>query len=132
MAQITTTTDPGLDLTVRKVIGLLTVDDVLNTLAQTYSSTITRRIIWDLTAADLGTLTSDDLSRIAAAAAQYAPRVPEVKTAIIVPNAFTYGLTRMYDVYRGREGAKAPMKSFHKYSEALTWLSSDGKADEED
>ena len=132
MAQITTTIDEGLDLTERTVTGELSTAEVFAVFEQFYRGKPTKRVLWDITAADIGTITSADFSRIAAAVAQYGVRFGEIKTAAVVSSDFAYGMTRMYQALRERSMVKAPFMSFRSREEAIAWLTSDTPAEAED
>lgn len=122
MAEIKLATDPVLDLTERKVLGVLNVDEVLEVLAEFYRGKTTKLVLWDLSNADISSLTSADFSRVAEAVARYAIQFGDVKTAAVVSSNFAYGMTRMYQALRERGSNAGTFLSFRTRDEAFDWL----------
>jgi hypothetical protein len=56
---------------------------------------------------------------VRAVAARQLALSPQSRRAVVVPNAFTYGMARMYEILRGRRGG---MRVFRDYDAALRWI----------
>lgn len=72
------------------VEGVLSTEQVLEIIKEHYPSLGNRCILWDLTRADVGSLTKEGFVRIAAAARQFHPQSGAQKTAFAVADAASY------------------------------------------
>ncbi len=66
------------------VTGVLLADDVIRVTREHYPAFRGRRILWDLTAADVSRAASDDFARVAIAVRDHIPVGVERKTAYVV------------------------------------------------
>ncbi|MHC4873818.1 MAG: hypothetical protein ACYTFY_18380 [Planctomycetota bacterium] len=98
--------------------GAVDVEGMISTFESEYG-TVSRNVLWDVSAGDLSCLTSEKMSRIAAAAKQYS--VHE-KTAFVGESTFLFGTMRMYEAHSEMAGVPLTMKVFRDKSEAIEWL----------
>lgn len=123
MAEIKTSIDSQLDLTVHVVIGDLTTKEILDKLEIYYQGSPTKRIIWDLSKATWASITSDDLRRTVTVAKKYSRKGG--KTAWVFSKDVDFGIGRMLEVFGEFEKYDYVFSSFRNMEEAKKWLDLD-------
>ena len=120
MAEIETSIDSQLDLTVHIVFGDLSTQDILDKLEIYYQGKITKRILWDLSNATWANITSDDLRRTVDKATKYSRKGG--KTAWVFSKDVDFGIGRMLGNLGEIEGYDYVFESFRDKKEAMKWL----------
>jgi hypothetical protein len=113
------------DLTERIVVGELTITDVMTELQRFYGGTITRRVLWDISAATFNMINSVDVEQISAAVAPLVKTRVGGRSAVVAASDLSFGFSRMYQAYREINLVDLPYKSFRARQEAIDWLLSD-------
>lgn len=106
------------DITEFVMEGDLDVGGMISTFESEYG-TVSRLVLWNVSAADLSDLTSEKMYQIARGAKQYA--VHE-KTAFVGDSPFLFGMMRMYEAHSDIEGVPLTMGVFYNRGEAIEWL----------
>ncbi len=114
--------DPESDLTVYRVIGQVTGDDVSRIIKEFYDNHITRNVLWDLSESDVSKLSADDVFRVAHTPRKRAEMRIGGKTAIVAPTDITFGLTRMYEFMTEVQSFSFTTQTFRTTQEAYQWL----------
>jgi hypothetical protein len=120
LAEIETSIDNQLDLTVHIVSGDLTTQEILDKLEIYYQGKTTKRILWDLSNATWANITSDDLRRTVAKAKKYSRKGG--KTAWVFAKDVDFGIGRMLEVFGEIEAYDYVFCSFRNKEEARKWL----------
>ena len=115
---------PDKEITVLKVTGDVTCDQIIGELTRIYEEEITNNYIWDFASAVVKNLTGNDLQQIIAHAKEYRHLRENGKTAFIISTSLGYGLGRMYDSLA--QVADHPVKHgvFRSYDDAFAWIGS--------
>ncbi len=98
--------------------GPYDVDEIINIVKSKYP-TITKGILWNLSAGDISNLTPDDMRRIANVAREHA--VHE-KTAFFGIADLEFGKLRMYETFSEMQNVPLEMQVFRDRNEAIEWL----------
>lgn len=123
MGSVETTYDLTKDLTIVKAKGKMKVQDLLNWIAEYYSGKVTALILWDLTEADIGDVSVDQLREVAKEARKKADLRRGGKSAFVFSRDLGFGLGRMFEAFlEGNEGSPVRYKSFRDINEAREWL----------
>lgn len=122
---IETTYDFTQDLTLFKVVGKMRAVDFYDCLDSYYARGVTPLTLWDLTKADLSTITTDEIS----AFAQYGRNLAEAckggKTAAVFDTLHDFGLGRMFETQLEIVGLPIEMHVCLSLDEAKQWLGID-------
>ena len=110
------------DVTMRKVIGTLTYDDLLEALREFYAGNPTKHVVWDLSAAEMGKINFEDLEHIAEFVMRYLSMRAGGKTAIVAPDDLGYGLGRIVDSLAESKDAPIATHTFRNIDEAAKWI----------
>lgn len=119
------TKDKGQDLTVHVVTGPVSEAEMYDALTKLYKQEPTMHLLWDMSKAEVGHVTTDTLRRFVRKAAQMGERRQGGRTAIIAPQDLQYGLARMSEFFAEMESAPYNLRVFRSKEEALQWLKSD-------
>ncbi|MGC3980364.1 MAG: hypothetical protein QM808_03805 [Steroidobacteraceae bacterium] len=103
----------------------MSVEEALAEIEDFYAGTVTKLVLWDISAATMTALDADDMSRISAAVARHAKLRAGGKSAVVAATDLTFGFSRMYQAYREMNHVTLPYKSFRTRDEAIQWLCSD-------
>jgi hypothetical protein len=122
MASITSSSDPARTLTVLTVSGILTADEVIRALERFFESDVTRDLVWDFSGADLSAITRVGMERIIAVARAGARLRPDGRTALVVGEDLSFGLSRMYESLSEVRDHPIHHRVFRDKGEALAWL----------
>jgi hypothetical protein len=120
------------EVTLRKIIGDVTIDEMLNALREYYAGQVTRNWVWDLSNGSVRSLTSNDMKLIAELVLQHAHSRAGGKTAIVAPNDLDYGISRMLNIYAELGNILFQTQTFRTLSEAAKWIGVDDLPDIDD
>lgn len=122
MGKIDTQIDPEKDLTIHAASGAISADEILGRIRSYYGGEVTSLIMWDLTDADLRSLTASDVQQfVDLTNSLTAPRAGG-KTALVVSTTLTFGLGRMYELSKDVAADQIGRKTFRDRKTALEWL----------
>lgn len=122
MGSITTNIDIHNNLTIITANGILLYEDIMSTVTDYYSGTVTEFILWDLSEADVSKISNDEIMKIATKVKNISTDRVRGKTAIVSPKDLGYGLARMFEVFSEIQNLPFAYKSFRNISEAKNWL----------
>ena len=120
---IHTEIDPARQLTIRKIKGPVTFDEVMVFIRKEYSGDITRNIIVDCSEGTLNSLSSDEMGKIAAFISKESLKRETGKTAGIMPKDVDFGLANMFQALTQIMGYKRDVKIFRHREDAMAWVS---------
>lgn len=98
--------------------GDSSVEEILEVIKNHYGS-ISKSVLWNLSAGSNSRLTSADMVRIARAVKKYAVHS---QAAYVCPADLEFGLFRMYQSYAEMQGVATGMRVFRSRDKALLWL----------
>lgn len=124
MAEIHRKYDNRNQLTVLKVSGEVTVEDLIAGIRQYYSKSLTGNLLWDFLDATIELISPEDFSAIAKAAASRIDESKQGKTALVAGTNFNMGLGVMYRAMANMAGIDHEYKFFRNMADALAWLNS--------
>lgn len=113
------------ELTIKKIIGEVTADELMNALRQFYTGHITKNVVWDLTNGSAGKLMPINIEHIAELVLQHAHVRIGGKAAIVAPNDLNYGMSRMFNTYAELGSIPFETQIFRTLSEAGLWMGVD-------
>ena len=122
MAEIETTVYRESALTIHKVTGHVTPENILNKLKDFYQEEPTFSILWDFTEANIAGLTNRQIKDLARAGKTLSERRKEGKTALVFTDTLGYGLGRMFEALAKIEGYGTTYRAFRDVKEAGVWL----------
>ncbi len=120
---ILSTEDMKRNLTIYTCKGQISVDEIKKKVKSFYEDAPSRNVIWDLTEADLSSITADEISALASGVERLAHSREGGKTAIVVPEDISYGFGRMYQIFAEIYAQIADIGVFRSILEAERWLS---------
>lgn len=112
-------------VTLQKVLGTLTFEELLNALQQFYAGTPTPDVVWDLSAASLEQLRFPDLERLAEFVMQYASKRTGGKTAIVAPDDLGFGIGRVIGSLAESKDSPIATHTFRQLTDAFKWIGVD-------
>lgn len=112
-------------VTLQKVVGILTFEELLQALKQFYAGNPTQDVVWDLSTASLKQLQFTDLQCIAEFVMQYADKRTGGKTAIVAPDDLGFGMGRTVDSLAECKDAPIATHTFRQLADALKWIGVD-------
>ena len=122
MGTIETHIDPEKDLTIHTASGEISADEILGRIRSYYAGEVTSLLMWDLTAADLRSLTASDVQQfVDLTNSVTAPRAGG-KTALVVSTTLAFGMGRMYELSKDLAADQIDRKTFRDRKTALEWL----------
>jgi len=120
-AMATLTIEHQDNITIVKVSGKVTFDDIADTIRTRYHE-VKRHLIWDFTDGDATGISSDDFRMVLRLVKEHRPYYEDSKTAYISPFDINFGMTRMFSAYAEVTNMPYPYKAFHSFEEAAEWL----------
>ncbi len=120
MAEIETSIDYQLDLTVHTVSGDLTSQEILDKLEIYYQGRPTTLILWDLTNATWSGIATDELYELVRKAKKYSRKGG--KTALVFSKDIDFGIGRMLEAFAEMEAYDYEFGSFRNRKDAKEWL----------
>jgi len=122
MGTIETQIDLERDLTIHTASGEISADEILRRIRSYYEGQVTRLLMWDLSDADLRSLSASDVQNMVDLTNSLtAPRAGG-KTALVVSTTLAYGMGRMYELSKDAFGDEIDRKMFRDREAALEWL----------
>ncbi len=113
------------ELTLKKIVGEVTADELMNALRQFYTGRITKNVIWDLTNGSAGQLMPINIEHVAELVLRHAHVRIGGKAAIVAPNDLNYGICRMFNTYAELGNIPFETRIFRTLSEAGLWMGVD-------
>jgi len=110
------------NVTIRKIIGHPTFDEILQILKEFYTGTPTRHVIWDLSSASLAKLRIDDLDNLGEFVMKYAHLRKGGKSAFVASRGLEYGLCRTIDSLAEGKNSPITTHTFRSFREAAEWI----------
>ncbi len=122
MGEIDTQIDPEGDLTIHTASGEISADEILDRIRSYYAGEVTSLVMWDLSDADLRSLTASDVQQfVDLTNSLTAPRAGG-KTALVVSTTLAFGMARMYELSKDAAADQIDRKTFRDRKTALEWL----------
>ena len=125
LGEITLDIDRDRDLTVRAIVGDVSVQQLLDALAEYFAGQPTLNVLLDFSEAELRMLKAREVRLLAQVTRQYAECRAGGKTALVFSSAIGYGLGRMFEQLRHATGAPVAYKTFREREKAMEWLGGD-------
>lgn len=122
MAQIKTLYAKDKDLTFHKIKGLVSAEELIDTMKAFYAKSTTLNVLLDLTEADLSKISTDELRRIISEVRMYADARQGGKTALVFYTDLEYGLGRMVEAFAEIENMPYEFRSYRSMEKAEEWL----------
>jgi hypothetical protein len=122
MGSIETTKEVSSELTVNIVKGQIMYGDLVKWIANYYSGTVTKFILWNFTEADLSDITVEEFKNIAEVVKRKSDLRIDGKSALVFSKDLEFGLGRMFEVFSESEDIEFEFKSFRSITEAKKWL----------
>ena len=110
------------NLTIHVATGQVTEEDVITTVKSFYAGKTTELILWDLSQADMVTITPAVIQQIIKITAKTSANRRRGKTAAAAPSDLKFGLGRMAESYAELEALPFNYRVFRSRQEALQWL----------
>jgi hypothetical protein len=124
MAEIIRKYDDRNQLTVMKVSGAVTVDDLIAGIRQYYDKSLTGNLLWDFLDATIESMSTEEFNAIAETVAVRIDESKQGKTAIVAGTNFNMGLGVMYRAMANMAGIANEYKFFRNTADAVEWLNS--------
>ena len=122
MASIISSHDRENSLTVYKVKGLLSAEEMIIAIKTFYTENMTFNVLLDLTEADLSLISTDEIIQIVREIRTYADARAGGRTALVFSTGLEYGLGRMSEAFYEMENIPIDIKSFRSLEQAEAWL----------
>lgn len=122
MASITSLHDREKSLTVYKVKGLLSAEEMISAIKTFYTENMTFNVLLDLTEADLSLISTDEIIQIVREIRTYADARAGGRTALVFSTGLEYGLGRMSEAFYEMENIPIEIRSFRSLEQAEAWL----------
>jgi hypothetical protein len=120
MAEIETSIDYQLNLTVHTVSGNLSSQELLDKLETYYQGRPTQLILWDFMDATWSGITNDELQELMRKAKKYSRKGG--KTAFVFSTDIDFGIGRMVETYGELEKYDYEFSNFRDMKDAEKWL----------
>ncbi|MBW2170548.1 MAG: hypothetical protein JRF69_00975 [Deltaproteobacteria bacterium] len=114
--------DESIDLTIATVKGTPTFDEIVSAVKSFYGGQPTKKVIWNWKGSDPSQLTVIELEQLASFPARYSEHRRGAKTAMVAPDDFSFGISRMFQTFGELNGLPFTLKVFHSMGDAFTWL----------
>ena len=118
MSHISSQLDEARDLIIHTVTGAVSIEEVLSTMETYYTQQVTKYVLWDLSAADMKLIHSEDLYKIIELAKMYGQLRPAGRGSRDVTFAIGRQLALLGEAYE----QAFEISSFRNYDEAMEWL----------
>ena len=120
MAEIETSIDYQLDLTVHTVSGDLTSQEILDKLETYYQGRPTQLILWDFINTTWSGITNEELQELVRKAKKHSRKGG--KTAFVLSTNIDFGIGRMIETYAEIERYDYEFCNFRDRKDAEKWL----------
>jgi len=94
---ITTRREPSLNLTILTGSGSIEADEIIEAMNAMYADDPTKLVLWDLSEADISSISYEGVQRIAELAVEVGGMRTGAKTAIITAQQIAFGISRVYE-----------------------------------
>lgn len=122
MSHITSVLDKSRSLIIHTVTGPVTVEEILSTLETYYTQQVTKYVLWDLSAADMKLVHSNDLYKLIELVKKYSHQRIAGRTAIYGTRDVTFAIGRQLSLLGMAYEEPFQIESFRNYDEAMKWL----------
>ena len=122
---ITSSKKEGKDLTVFKVTGVLSNEEVMPVIKSFYEGKPTKHVLWDLIDTTEVQLTSEEVEKVAYYRPRYEGKRASGKTAIVAQKDILFGISRMFEMQSKMLEAPYAIMVFRDLNEAYKWLDED-------
>ncbi|MCG3211062.1 MAG: hypothetical protein FOGNACKC_04699 [Anaerolineae bacterium] len=122
MADIEITIDSANDLSIIKVHGELTLDEIIQTASKLYIQQPTRLVLWDLTEGTHKNISVVEFRGLAQKMRLLTGQRKAGKTAFVGSTDVDYGFFRMYEAFAELENIEVKYKTFKDIAAAKRWL----------
>ncbi len=122
MSAIITHIDNRLQLTIHRIEGAVTDEDLITTIVEYNRGEPTTNIIWDFSAADLSGFQEEHVHAIIKFGKTYSKSHMGGKSALVLPDDTQFSLGRMAEAYAELLGLDFPVKSFRSIADAKQWM----------
>lgn len=123
MKNIVKKVDQKKGLTVYKVTGKVTANELIDTIVSFYREA-TPNVLWDLINSDVSDIKENDIKHIAQTSINSATNRPSGKTALVSLTDLTFGLSKMYEAYKKNRPLPFETKVFRDIEKAYKWIQS--------
>lgn len=122
MSAIITHVDKRLQVTIHRIEGAVTDEDLITTIVEYNRGKSTTNIIWDFSDADLSGFEEEHVHAVVKFGRKYAENRKGGKTALILPDDTKFTLGRMAEAYAELVALDYPVKSFRSLADAKQWM----------
>ena len=112
-------------LTIRRVKGTVTFDELIELLKDPSEWNLTPYLLWDFREGSIKNFSSGEIQEIADMVSRVSVVSGYKKAAGVHPKDIDFGLGSMLHAYMEIKGYKQTFKIFHEYEDAVTWLTGD-------
>lgn len=119
---IETTRNKNQNLTIHVATGQVTEDEIITTLENFYGGESTEQVLWDMSEADVATITPAVTQQLIRKTAKLSANRQRSRTAVIAPSDLKFGLGRMAESYAELEALPYNYRVFRSREKALEWL----------
>jgi len=120
--QISSSRDMARALTVVKVQGSVSAQQVRDQIVGFLTGEPTRYVIWDVRDGSLSQLSAEDMRMLVTAGAPHAHRRTGGRTAIICATDVDFGMGRMFQTIASLQHVPFEIRVFRDTDEAMSWL----------
>ncbi len=120
------------DLTVHRVVGVLTAEEAMDAVRRYYAGEITKNVVWHLPMGSTRELMSGDVKGIVQLVLALARDRPGGRTAFVAPADLEFGVSRMLCTFGEIVKIPLAMAAFRTLAEAAEWIGVDQLAAIED
>ena len=110
------------NLTIFRILGRVSPDEIINALKTFYLGETTSFTIWDFSEGTASKLSRNDIHELVLFSKSLSDVRKEGKTAIVAPSSLEYGLGRMFEIFADIENLQFEINTFHTLGEAKDWL----------
>lgn len=119
------TRDEDQDLTIHDVIGTASEEEMYDAQENYYIKEPTKRLLWDMSQADVSYVTPDILQNFIKRSVDYGSQFKGRRVAVFASEDLQFGLARMSKAFTEIESAPYSFNVFRSRKEALDWLNSE-------
>jgi hypothetical protein len=110
---------------IQKAIGTLTAKEIVRALEEFCAGMLTKYIVWDLTEASLGDITSKEIKNIAKVPLKYTDTGKGGKMALVSSSDLDYGLGLIMESFMKYLNSPYELRPFRKMTDAADWFGVD-------
>lgn len=111
------------NLTIFRLSGELTLEEIISTANLFYSDEITDNVIFDITKTSFRNITNENVLEVVNLTTGHAKQLRKTgKTAIVVSDDTSFGLSRMYELLSDKNNHPVDHAVFKNVQEAMIWI----------